>query len=106
MRRVERSARPVLNRPKSASADDGLETQRVGSHPRKPSRSYHDLGEISLEIVPAPDETFEATLRRFKRTVAQSGILREAKRREHHMSTRDKKRMKSAEAAKKRRRRQ
>jgi small subunit ribosomal protein S21 len=66
----------------------------------------HDLGESSLEIVPAPDETFEATLRRFKRTVAQSGILREAKRREHHMSTRDKKRMKSAEAAKKRRRRQ
>ncbi|MHB2019927.1 MAG: 30S ribosomal protein S21 [Candidatus Xenobia bacterium] len=58
-----------------------------------------------MEITPRPGEDFETTLKRFKRDVAQAGILRELKHREHHMSNRDKRRLKSAEAARKRRRR-
>lgn len=56
-----------------------------------------------MEVVPTLDEPFEVTLRRFKRAVAQSGILREARRHQFHMSARDKRRQKAAEAAKKRR---
>ncbi|PIE54836.1 MAG: 30S ribosomal protein S21 [Dethiosulfovibrio peptidovorans] len=56
-------------------------------------------------IVRRDNESLEDALRRFKRDVSKTGILREARQREHYEKPSEAKKRKRQELAKKRRRR-
>lgn len=47
-----------------------------------------------------PEETIDSMLRRFKKEVVKSEILKDLKKREYYVSPSEKKRLKSAEAQK------
>ena len=55
------------------------------------------------EVRVGENETFESALRRFNKKIQQSGILAEARRREHYEKPSVKRKRKQAEARKKRR---
>ena len=57
-----------------------------------------------MQVEQQPGESFEALLRRFGRTIIKSGILGEAKRKRHFLSTGEARRAKVKSAERKKRR--
>ncbi len=58
-----------------------------------------------MQVEQQPGESFEGLVRRFGRTIIKSGILGEAKRKRHHLSTGEARRAKVEMAERKKRRR-
>ena len=56
------------------------------------------------EVIPREGEPFQRTLKRFRRRVEQSGILKEARHRAYYLKPSERKRVKRRAAAKRRRR--
>lgn len=59
-----------------------------------------------MAIKRRPDETLDSMLRRFKREVLKSEILKDLKRKEYYVSPSEKRRLKSAEAQKRARKKE
>lgn len=59
-----------------------------------------------MAIKRRPDETLDSMLRRFKREVLKSEILKDLKKKEYYVSPSEKRRLKSAEAQKRARRKE
>lgn len=53
-----------------------------------------------MAIKRKPDETFDSMLRRFKKSVVKSEVLKDLRKHEYYVSPSEKRRLKSAEAQK------
>lgn len=53
-----------------------------------------------MAIKRKPDETFDSMLRRFKKSVVKSEVLKDLRKHEYYVSPGEKRRLKSAEAQK------
>jgi small subunit ribosomal protein S21 len=84
--RVERPGRPLRRR--ASRAEGGYETPARGGEP--------GLAEVRV----GENETFESALRRFNKKIQQSGILAEARRREHYEKPSVKRKRKEAKRKK------
>jgi len=84
--RPARRARVLAGRPRAGR--EGTETLAVGGE--------HRLAEVRV----GENETFESALRRFNKKIQQSGILAEARRREHYEKPSVKRKRKEAKRKK------
>jgi small subunit ribosomal protein S21 len=71
----------------------------IGSAPRPNSRAKEVIPALA-EIRVGENETFESALRRFNKKIQQSGILAEARRREHYEKPSVKRKRKEAKRKK------
>jgi small subunit ribosomal protein S21 len=79
----------------------GWESSRVAG--RDPTEPHHGPWEVNPELAEVrvgENETFESALRRFNKKIQQSGILAEARRREHYEKPSVKRKRKEAKRKK------
>ena len=89
LRRLWRPVRPSLHLGRSAARRMHDRETRVGG-------GEHRLAEVRV----GENETFESALRRFNKKIQQSGILAEARRREHYEKPSVKRKRKEAKRKK------
>ena len=88
LRRLRRETVEHASRPAGREPDAGRTTQGLGGE--------HRLAEVRV----GENETFESALRRFNKKIQQSGILAEARRREHYEKPSVKRKRKEAKRRK------
>ena len=87
--------------PHSASPEPGNASEPLGNEPEceakyQPEEVNPGLAEVRV----GENETFESALRRFNKKIQQSGILAEARRREHYEKPSVKRKRKEAKRKK------
>ena len=88
--RVQHSGVPVRGRAEAAGRVPGM------NEDRRPEEVNPGLAEVRV----GENETFESALRRFNKKIQQSGILAEARRREHYEKPSVKRKRKEAKRKK------
>ena len=90
----------MLRQPRTGSAVRGA-SGPAGREPDADTRAQAWGGEPGLaEVRVGENETFESALRRFNKKIQQSGILAEARRREHYEKPSVKRKRKEAKRKK------
>jgi small subunit ribosomal protein S21 len=90
----------MLRQPRTGSPFEDRE-DRLAASPTERSRASAWGGEPGLaEVRVGENETFESALRRFNKKIQQSGILAEARRREHYEKPSVKRKRKEAKRKK------
>jgi small subunit ribosomal protein S21 len=90
----------MLRRPRTGRPSE-VRVDRLAASPAPRSRPMAWGGEPGLaEIRVGENETFESALRRFNKKIQQSGILAEARRREHYEKPSVKRKRKEAKRKK------
>jgi len=75
-------------------------TERARSHDDEPDEQPEEVNPGLAEVRVGENETFESALRRFNKKIQQSGILAEARRREHYEKPSVKRKRKEAKRKK------
>ncbi len=87
--------------PHSVGPSRGNACEPLGDEPRaRPDEQPEEVNPGLAEVRVGENETFESALRRFNKKIQQSGILAEARRREHYEKPSVKRKRKEAKRKK------